>query len=330
MKKNIVILATGGTIAGTASCSEETLSYTSGVLSIDKMICELPALQQIANVQGEQIAQIDSCDMTHDLWLTLAKRANALLALDTVDGLVITHGTDTLEETAYFLNLVIKSQKPVVLVGAMRPATAISTDGPRNLYDGVVLAASEQAYGSGVLVCLNDTINYSRDVTKTNTSLQDTFKAPELGYLGYIQGSIPYFYRYPARKHTLATEFDVATIQKLPQVDIIYSYVGCSALMAEAAVAAGAQGLIYAGLGNGGMSEDMEKSLAHLAQQGTVIVRSSRVANGIVARNGAVSDDMHHFVAGDSLNPQKARVLLMLALTKTKKPLEIQQLFWTY
>lgn len=330
MKKNIVILATGGTIAGTASCSEETLSYTSAVLSIEKMICEIPALQQIAQVHGEQIAQVDSSDMTHTIWLTLASRANELLSMDSVDGLVITHGTDTLEETAYFLNLVIKSLKPVVLVGAMRPATAMSTDGPRNLYDGVVLAASEQAYGSGVLVCLNDTINYSRDVTKTNTSLQDTFKAPELGYLGYIQGSIPYFYRYPARKHTLHTEFDLTGVTTLPHTDIIYSYVGSSAAVAEAAVASGAKGLVYAGLGNGGMPEEIKLRLAALAKQGIVIVRSSRVSSGIVTRNGAVEDDLYGFVAADSLNPQKARVLLMLALTKTNRQEEIQKMFWTY
>jgi L-asparaginase len=330
MKKNIFILATGGTIAGTAACSEETLSYTSAVLSIDKMIAELPPLQHIANVSGEQIAQVDSSDMTHEIWLKLANRINQLLALDSVDGIVVTHGTDTLEETAYFLNLVVNSAKPVVLVGAMRPATAISTDGPRNLYDGVALAASDQAVNHGVLVCLNDTINCSRDVTKTNTCLQDTFKAPELGYLGYIQGSIPYFYRFPARKHTIDTEFNLEEITQLPQVDIIYSYVNSTLNLATAAVAAGAKGLVYAGVGNGGMSQNMKKTLTELAGQGIVIVRSSRVTSGIVSRNGAVNDDECGFVAADSLNPQKARILLMLALTKTSNPAKIQEMFWNY
>lgn len=330
MKKNIFVIGTGGTIAGTSSSNTDTLGYTSAVLTIDSLITELPALTTIANVTGEQIAQVDSCDMTHDIWLTLAKRINELLASDDIDGIVVTHGTDTLEETAYFLNLVVKSEKPVVIVGAMRPATAISTDGPMNLYNAVVLAASEHAIGHGVLVCLNDTINYSRDVTKTNTALQDTFKSPELGYLGYIQGKTPYFYRFPARKHTISTEFDITTFDELPLVEIVYAYVNSSHLLIDSAPAAGIKGLIYAGLGNGNMSSCMQTSLVACAQQGVVVVRSSRVGSGIVTRNGALDDDACNFIVADSLNPQKARVLLMLALTKTNDPQEIQRMFWEY
>lgn len=328
--KNIVIIATGGTIAGCASCSEETLSYTSGVVSIDTLIKQIPSLQKIASITSEQFDQIDSSDMSLAIWIKLTKRINELLCKPSVDGIVITHGTDTLEETAYFLNLVVESTKPVVIVGAMRPSTAISTDGPKNLYDGVVLAASEQAIGKGVLVCLNDTINSSRDVTKTNTSLQDTFKAPELGCLGYIQGTSPYFYRFPARNHTIDTEFTIADCTQLPQVDILYAYADYNATMAKAAVAAGAKGLVHAGMGNGGMSKLMKETLMELSRQGIVIVRSSRVMSGIVTRNGAVDDDQCGFVAADSLNPQKARVLLMLALTKTNDPEEIQKMFWRY
>ncbi|HWR39106.1 MAG TPA: asparaginase [Patescibacteria group bacterium] len=328
--KNIVILATGGTIAGCASSSEETLSYTSGIISIDTLITQIPPLQKVANITGEQFAQIDSSDMSLDIWIKLAKRVNELLCQQSVDGIVITHGTDTLEETAYFLDLVVKSRKPVVLVGAMRPSTAISTDGPKNIYDGVVLAASDQAVGKGVLVCLNDTINCGRDVTKTNTSLQDTFKAPELGCLGYIQGSVPSFYRFPARKHTLETEFEINEHTKLPQVDILYAYADYNATLAHAAVEAGAKGLIHAGIGNGGMSKCMKETLVEFSRQGIVIVRSSRVMSGIVTRNGAVNDDECGFVAADSLNPQKARVLLMLALNKTSNIKEIQNMFWTY
>lgn len=330
MKKNILIIGTGGTIAGTSSSNTDTLGYTSAVLTIDSLINEIPALATIANVTGEQIAQVDSCDMTHDIWLTLAKRINELLALDNIDGIVVTHGTDTLEETAYFLNLVVKSEKPVVIVGAMRPATAISTDGPMNLYNGVILAASQQAIGHGVLVCLNDTINDSRDVTKTNTALQDTFKSPELGYLGYIQGQTPFFYRFPARKHTKNTEFDITALKELPRVEIVYAYVNSNPMMIDFAPAAGIKGLIYAGLGNGNMSQIMEKSLISCAQQDVMVVRSSRVGSGIVTRNGAVNDDACNFIVADSLNPQKARVLLMLALTKTNDPQEIQRMFWEY
>jgi L-asparaginase len=330
MKKNIVIIATGGTIAGTAASSTETACYESAVLSIDELIAEIPALSNVADVTGEQLAQIDSADMTHAIWLSLANRINTLLTSGTVDGIVVTHGTDTMEETAYFLNLVIKSEKPVVLVGALRPSNAMSTDGPMNLYNAVILAASPEAVGKGVLVTLNDTINCSRDVTKTNTSLQDAFKAPELGYLGYIQGGKPYFYRNPARKHTVRTEFDLAGLSNLPPVDIIYSHVGSSPILAQAAVAAGARGLVYAGVGNGGMSETMKIALSEIGKQGIAIVRSTRVTSGVVTRCGAVDDDQYEFIVADTLNPQKARVLLMLALTKTSDPGEIQRMFWEY
>ncbi len=330
MKKNIVILATGGTIAGKAASSTETASYTSALLPIDALIAEVPALHDIAAVSGEQLAQVDSADMTHAVWLALAERINTLLASPAVDGIVVTHGTDTMEETAYFLNLTVKSAKPVVMVGALRPANVISTDGPMNLYDAVALAADDAAAGSGVLVALNDTINCSRDVTKTNTALQDAFKAPELGYLGYIQAGRPYFYRRPARKHTFDAEFDLTGLSALPKVEIIYTYVGNDCCLADAAVAAGARGIVVAGVGNGGMSAATRQNLVALARRGIVVVRSTRVSSGIVTRNSAVSDDDCGFIAADTLNPQKARVLLMLALTKTSDPATIQRMFFEY
>jgi L-asparaginase len=330
VKKRIVIVATGGTIAGQAASSTETACYTSALLPIDRLIAAVPALQDIAAVSGEQLAQLDSADMTPAVWLALAARINALLADDAVDGVVVTHGTDTMEETAYFLNLIVRSAKPVVLVGALRPANVMSTDGPMNLYDAVLLAASPEAAGNGVLVSLNDTINCSRDVTKTNTALQDAFKAPELGYLGYIQAGRPHFYRRPARKHTCAAEFDLAGLTALPKVEIIYAYVGSDHTLADAAVAAGAKGIVYAGVGNGGIPAAVRDHLAALARRGIVIVRSTRVASGIVTRNSAVCDDDCRFIAADTLSPQKARVLLMLALTKTEDPAEIQRMFWEY
>jgi L-asparaginase len=330
MKKKIAIIATGGTIAGTAVSSTQIGYYQPAVLPISDLIGEIPALAALADVSGEQLTQIDSADMTHAIWLALARRINALLDTDETDGIVVTHGTDTMEETAYFLNLVVKSDKPVVMVGALRPANAMSTDGPMNLYNAVALAAHPAAVGKGVLVSLNDTINASRDVTKTNTSLQDAFKAPELGYLGYIQGATPYFYRIPARKHTAGTEFDLAGLTDLPHVDIIYAHVNSSPLLAQAAVATGAKGLVYAGVGNGGMSETMREALTQIAGQNVIIVRSTRVSSGIVTRNAAVNDDRCNFIVADTLNPQKARVLLMLALTKTTAPAEIQRMFWEY
>ncbi|HBE79620.1 MAG TPA: L-asparaginase 2, partial [Firmicutes bacterium] len=208
--KNIVILATGGTIAGVSTSITDTANYQAAILPIEAITKDITGpLREIAHISSEQIAQIDSAEMTHQIWLTLAERINVLLSSSEVDGVVVTHGTDTLEETAYFLNLVVKSNKPVVVVGAMRPASALSSDGPMNLYNAIILAASREASGKGVLVTLNNTINSSREVTKTNTSLQDSFKAPELGYIGYLIEGEPHFYRQPTRKHTFMSEFEI-------------------------------------------------------------------------------------------------------------------------
>jgi len=207
---NVLILATGGTIAGSGSTSTTTVGYKAATVPVQALIDAVPELKKVAIVRGEQVFQIASQNMTNDNWLKLAKRVNELLQQPDVDGIVVTHGTDTLEETAYFLNLVTKSDKPVVIVGAMRPSTALSADGPINLYNAVLVAGSKEAVGKGVLVCLNDQINSARDVTKTNTSTADTFKSPELGVLGYIQGDRVAFYRLPARKHTLNSEFDLS------------------------------------------------------------------------------------------------------------------------
>jgi L-asparaginase/glutamin-(asparagin-)ase len=243
---------------------------------------------------------------------------------------VITHGTDTLEETAYFLNLVVKSRKPVVLVGAMRPSTALSADGPINLYNAVILAGSPEAVGKGVLVALNDQIQSARDVTKTNTSTPDSFRTPELGLLGYMQGNKPFFYRTSARRHTVETEFDISNIQALPQVDIIYGYANMSDVALNAFIAAGAKGIIHAGVGDGSLAAKVKPSLIAARKKGTLVVRASRVGNGILARNGEANDDELDFVVSDTLNAQKARILLMLALTKTSNSKEIQRMFYMY
>lgn len=327
---NIKILATGGTIAGAGVTSTQTVGYKAAVTPVDALINNVPELKKIANVSGEQISQIASENMTNEIWLKLAKRVNELLSSDDVDGIVITHGTDTLEETAYFLNLVVKSKKPVVLVGAMRPGTSMSADGPMNLYRAVVLAGSKEAIGKGVLVMLNDQISSARDVTKTNTSNLDTFRAPELGFLGYIQNETVSFYRQPTRKHTVDTEFDVMNLTELPRVDIVYGYANNTRVMLDAAVAAGAKGIVHAGTGNGSINVNVKPAIEDALKKGVVIVRSSRVGNGIVTRNGEFDDDKYNTVASDTLNPQKARVLLMLALTKTTDPKEIQRMFWEY
>ncbi|HBF35806.1 MAG TPA: L-asparaginase 2 [Firmicutes bacterium] len=329
--KNIVILATGGTIAGVSSSITDTANYQPAILPIEAITKDLTEpLRNIAHISSEQIAQIDSAEMTHEIWFTLAGRINALLSSPQIDGVVVTHGTDTLEETAYFLNLVVRSNKPVVVVGAMRPASALSSDGPMNLYNAIILAASREASGKGVLVTLNNSINSSREVTKTNTSLQDSFKAPELGYLGYLIEGEPHFYREPTRKHTYRSEFILDGLSGLPPVEIIYGHVGNLSNLAQAAVDSGVKGLVYAGLGNGNMSKMMKETFMGIQAQGVVVVRSTRVSSGIVTCNGAVNDDLSNFIVSDTLNPQKSSILLALALSKTTDIPTIQRMFWEY
>jgi L-asparaginase type II len=327
---NVMILATGGTIAGTGSTSTTTVGYTAATVGVQTLIAAVPELARVANVKGEQVFQIASENMDNEHWLALAKRVNVLLAQSDVDGIVITHGTDTLEETAYFLNLVVKSRKPVVLVGAMRPSTALSADGPLNLYNAVLVAGSPDAVGKGVLVAMNDQIHGARDVTKTNTSTPDSFRTPELGMLGYIQGNKVTFYRQSTRKHTVDTEFDISSLDVLPQVDIVYGYANMSATALKAFMAAGSKGIVHAGVGDGSLATGVKTALSAARAQGAVIVRASRVGQGIVARNGEANDDALGFIAADTLNPQKARILLMLALTKTSDIGAIQRMFYTY
>jgi L-asparaginase/glutamin-(asparagin-)ase len=327
---NVMILATGGTIAGTGASSTTTVGYTAATVGVQQLINAVPEVSKVANVTGEQVFQIASESMTNEHWLTLGKRVNALLSQNNVDGIVITHGTDTLEETAYFLNLVVKSRKPVVLVGAMRPSTALSADGPINLYNAVLLAGSQEAIGKGVMVAMGDQIHGARDVTKTNTSTPDAFKTTELGMLGYMQGNKPFFYRASLRKHTVDTEFDISNLTALPQVDIVYGYANMNTVALDAFMAAGAKGIIHAGTGDGSVAAKVKPGLINARKNGVIIVRASRVGQGIVARNGEANDDELDLVVSDTLNAQKARILLMLAMTKTSITKDIQRIFYTY
>lgn len=327
---NVTILATGGTIAGSGATSTTTVGYTAATVGVQNLIAAVPELAKVANVSGEQVFQIASENMSNEHWLTLAKRVNTLLAQPNVDGIVITHGTDTMEETAYFLNLVVKSRKPVVLVGSMRPSTAMSADGPLNLYNAVLLAAHPDAAGRGVLVSMNDQIQSARDVTKTNTTTTDTFKSTDLGMLGYVQGGKPSFYRAVTRKHTAESEFDVGALTALPQVEIALSYANVGPTQVEALMAAGAKGIVHAGVGNGSLPARVKPALVAARAKGAIVVRASRVGQGILARNGEANDDQLDFVVADTLSPQKARILLMLALTRTTNTREIQRMFYTY
>src|SRR5438445_3194175 len=328
---NVMVLATGGTIAGSGASSTTVVGYTAATVGIETLLNAVPELKTVANVKGEQVFQIASENMNNDYWLKLAKRVNTLLAQDDVDGIVITHGTDTIEETSYFLDLVVKSRKPVVIVGAMRPATAISADGPINLYNAATLAGIQDAVGKGVLVVLNDQINGARDVTKTNTANTDTFRNWEFGFMGYMQDNAPHFYRVSTRKHTADTEFDVSKLDALPQVDIVYGYASMNRVAVDAFVAAGDKAIVHAGVGDGSLARPaVEPALIEARKKGVIIVRSSRVGNGIVARNGEAKDDDLDFVVSDTLNAQKARILLMLALTRTSDTKEIQRMFYMY
>lgn len=303
--------------------------YKAGAIGIQTLLNAVPEIQKVANVQGEQISNIGSESMTNEIWLKLANRINELLKKPEVDAVIVTHGTDTLEETAYFLNLVTKSDKPVILIGAMRPATAISADGPVNIVNAVNLAASKDAKGRGVMIAMNDAINGARDVQKANTLRVDTFQSPELGYLGYFENGRPVFYKSSTRKHTTQTEFDVSGLKELPRVDIIYSHVNDDGKMAEAAVANGAKGIVHAGTGNGSIHQNAEPALYDAAKKGVVIVRSARVPNGPTIESTAEWDKAG-FVHSGTLNPQKARILLQLGLTKTNDPKKIAEMFKQY
>ncbi len=326
---NIVILATGGTIAGAAATGTQA-GYTSGAVTIDAMLAAVPGIQNLANIKGEQISNVGSQDMDFDILLTVAKRCNALLAGNSVDGIVITHGTDTMEESAFFLNLVVKSDKPVVLVGSMRPSSAVSADGPLNLYDAVAVAADPNAKGRGVLVVMNDSIHGAHSLTKTSTTAVQTFMSPVRGIVGVSTYGKNDFYNSPGWKHTTASEFDITNVTKLPRVDILYAYEDMSPDLIDASVANGAKGIVIAGVGNGNMNKATLEAAARAVKKGVVVVRSSRVATGTVGRNVEVNDDEMGFIASDELNPQKSRILLMLALLKPRTNADLQQLFQTY
>ena len=328
----VYILATGGTIAGQAATSTNLTDYKPGLMG-DQLVQAVPEIKQFARVRVEQIANISSPDLTFAHWLTLAKRINAIYTEDrSVAGVVITHGTNTIEETGYFLNLTVKHDRPVVMVGSMRPATAISADGPLNLLNAVRTAIAPESRGKGVLVVLNDEINGARDVTKTNTYRVETFKSPELGMLGYVDGDKVVYYRASTKRHTERSEFDVSTLTDLPKVEILYSYIQPSPALVKALVADGARGIVFAGTGAGLISASERDALAPVialpAESRPLLVRSNRTGNGRVV--GRDDYDKMGFIPADNLNPQKARILLMLALTRTRDRQEILRMFEQY
>jgi len=330
-KPKIKVLATGGTIAGAQASSSE-VGYKSGTFSVDDLIKAVPQLKDLADLTGEQVANIGSQTMNHEVWLKLAKRVNEVLKDSTTDGVVITHGTDTLEETAYFLSLVVKSDKPVILVGSMRPATAISADGPANLYNAVALAASPEARGRGPMVVIDDEIHYAREVQKTNTTELDTFHSPNRGRAGVINVGKVQFFSPNNTRHTTKSEFSVdgKAVSDLPDVEIVYSYENLGTEIIDALVKEGVKGIVLAGVGDGNSTDAAIAALSAAAKKGVAVVRSSRTGSGLVVRNVEVDDDKLGFIAAMELSPQKARILLMLALMKTSDPATLQQAFMQY
>lgn len=320
----VVMLATGGTIAG-VSDSTIASGYQAARLPIDEVLKSVPQIHTLAVITGEQVAQIGSQAMNNAVWLKLAARVTYYLDDPEVDGIVITHGTDTMEETAYFLSLVVSSAKPVVLVGSMRPATSLSPDGARNLYNAVALAASVKAKKYGVMVVMNDVILSAKGVTKANTTQVDTFESRNSSDLGHIELGHVTFYQEPYKAKTI---FEIASLKKLPPVDIVYGYANASSAPVNALVDSGVRGIVTAGVGNGNFYPDVEQALIAARSKGVVVVRSSRVGSGHVLRNSEVNDDNLDFIVADDLNPQKARILLMLALTKTQDSDQIQQWFY--
>jgi len=326
---HVVVLATGGTIAG-AAASDVQAGYTSGQVGVEQLINAVPQAKKLARITGEQVSNIGSQDMNDEVWLKLADRVNQILAKPDVTGVVITHGTDTIEETGFFLNLVTHSSKPVVLTAAMRPATALSADGPLNYFNAVAVATKPEAVGRGVLVVVNDWIHGASSLTKTSTTAVQTFMSPLSGLIGTVAYGDVEWFRKPIGKNTTSSDFSVTPTTVLPRVDIIMAYENMDGKLIDAAVADGAKGIVIAGVGNGNMTKEALDALGRQTKKGIVCVRSSRVATGMVGRNVEVNDDSLGTVASLGLNPQKSRVLLRLALMKTQDAKMIQRYFDEY
>ncbi|SJN54596.1 L-asparaginase 2 precursor [Vibrio ruber DSM 16370] len=316
---HVTIYATGGTIAGSSASNVDSTDYKAGSLGVDKLIHAVPELKGFADVSGVQIANVGSPDIDKKTLLNMAKTINEDLAKDETHGVVVTHGTDTLEETAFFLDLTVNSKKPVVVVGAMRPATAISADGAMNLYDAVKLASVDEANGRGTMVAMNDRISPAYYVTKTNTHAVETFQAPEAGYLGGFISGQPYFY-YKNTQPMEKPHFDISDIKELPKVDILYSYQDQDDSLIKAAIKNGAKGIVIAGTGDGSTPSWIQDAIKDAMKKGIPVVVASRVYTGYVSTHD-------NAIGSGFYNPQKSKVILELALAKGESVDEIRKYF---
>ncbi|ACO76974.1 L-asparaginase, type II [Azotobacter vinelandii CA] len=329
-RPRVTILATGGTIAGAGASAADSATYQAAKVPVEQLLAGVPQLADLAEARGEQVFQLASESFGNEQLLALGRRVAELAENPEVDGIVITHGTDTLEETAYFLTLVERTDKPIVVVGSMRPGTALSADGALNLYNAVAVAGNPQARGKGVLVTLNDEIHSGRDVAKALNIKTEAFKSP-WGPLGMVVEGKSYWFRLPAKRHTLDSEFDIRRIDSLPRVDIAYAYGNLDDTAYRAFARAGAKAIVHAGTGNGSVAAPLVPALRALREEGLQIIRSSRAdQGGFVLRNAEQPDDRYDWVVAHDLNPQKARILAMVALTRTQDSKELQRIFWEY
>jgi len=324
----VAVVATGGTIAGSLN-SPERFGYRPAIRTIHELLDAVPGLEALAEVKHEQLFQMDSVNMDDKTMLALVRRTTELLATDEVDAVLVTQGTDTLEEMSYLAHLTVKSRKPVVFVASMRPGDDLSADGPRNLRNAVATAASGAAGNMGALVVMNDEIHTARDATKMHTLNVSALQSPH-GPLGYVVDDRPIFYRLPSRQHTYQTTFDVQNVTELPRVDVIYAHAGMGTSVIEALVASGTSAIICAGMGNGHLPDRVYASLKAARSAGIHVVRASRSGSGPVVRNASAPDDENDWIVVDDQNPQKARLLMALALSTTQDTRVLQSIFWTY
>ncbi len=321
----ILVLATGGTISGTKS-ARSAIGYNAGGVTGQELAESVPGLNKLAKFDIEQIANIGSQDMNDDVWIRLAKRIQSAFDQHQADGVVITHGTDTMEETAFFLQNVLHTHNPVVLTGSMRPSTAISADGPANLYEAVKVATSPNAKDRGVMIVMNDTIHGARWASKTNTTEVQTFQSVNASPEGYVDPASIRFIAPPSISRL--NELQIPDHGPFPRVEIIYGHSNMDAVQIDDAIHHGAQGIILAGVGDGNTSHTALEGLDRAAKQGILVVRSTRTGSGFVNRNVEVSDDLHNFIVSYDLNPQKARILLQLLIANHKTTLtDVQQAF---
>src|SRR6186713_877303 len=325
----VIILATGGTIAG-AGASADRAGYTAGKIPIDDLIGSIPSVKKIASITGEQVASVGSQDMTVEIWKKLAIRANEIFAKNEADAIVVTHGTDTQEETAYFLDLVVPSDKPIVLTGSMRPATAISADGPKNLYDAITVAINPKTKGRGVLVSFNEGIYDAREVMKLSTTKTNAFGSPNTGPIGHAYDGKVEYYANAVRERNPASPVTITASTKFPRVDIVYMYADAPPDMIDMLVAKKVDGIVIAGVGNGNFNKAYMDAVKRAIAAGVIICRASRAPSGRVVLHDEINDDELGTIVSDDLTPQKARILLMLGLTKTKDKKQLQQFFFTY